>query len=575
MAYAATMNNLLLVLLLTISSAPRRCHAFLSYGGCGNNKRSVELKSSHDNGSGDDEMTRRRLLNVLAGSFSSGPVLSFHRFLRNDQANSRAAAMGLVQFPCKPGTLMNNYHLMRAGQSGLEEQNILSTNPLFLTNTEDGLTSLGKMQVEDACRQMVASSINPSVIKYSLASKCIDTANTIANTLMVGRNRIVPEFTFMDPRGAGHWNGRELLTTEAALFALDAAEAGNDGRGGRPPPTEDGTANETLFEQVIRLRQLMSILETQYSGDDILLIFPDGTSPALLSCLIAGLPLKDVHAFNFQPGEIRMDVDFKSTLQSYASRKVDPQYKEALAMGKEQLEILRKEESMIARAKEEPSALLVPSKAPVSPSRVEKKGRVAANDDHPDTVLKTSVEDSIEKRKAAALKRRQAYVDESFAKRNEAAVVSGEIDYPLFSDYMPVASLGAIASMTFWRPDREEDNTEEDKVRTNKAVPKTTTPSMSYINSTAALSVMTTAEMVSSSVPENTPVESTTMLSSTTIENRPMQTIEVSPNVFEERPVLSKEERIAAANQAMEEYLSKDDGGDDWLMSIQDILTDE
>jgi len=282
-----------------------------------------------------------------------------------------------------------------------------------------------------------------------------------------------------------------------------------------------------------------------------------------------------VHAFNFQPGELRIDVDFKSTLQSYASRKADPQYKEALAMGKEQLEILRKEESMIARAEEAPSALLVPSKAPVSPSHAETRGRVAATDDQPDAVLRTSVEDSIEKRKVAALKRRQAYVDESFAKRNEAAVVGDEIDYPLFSDYMPVASLGAIASMAMWRPEREEDNIEEDKVRSSKVVPKTIPPSMSYTNSTASLSMMTTAEMVSSSVPENTPVESTTMVSSTTIENRPVQSIEVSPNVFEERPVLSKEERIAAANQAMEEYLSKDDGGDDWLVSVQDILTDE
>ena len=230
---------------------------------------------------------------------------------------------------------------------------------------------------------------------------------------------------------------------------------------------------------------------------------------------------------------------------------------------------------MIARAKEEPSTLLVPSKAPVSPSRVETRGRVAANDDHPDTILKTSVENSIEKRKAAALKRRQAYVDESFAKRNEAAVVGDEIDYPLFSDYMPVASLGAIASMAMWRPEREEDNSEEDKVRASKVVPKTTSPSISYTNSTASLPIMSTAEMVSSSVPEIAPVESTTMVSSTSVESRPVQSIEGSPNVFEDRPVLSKEERIAAANQAMEEYLSKDDGGDDWLMCIQDILTDE
>jgi hypothetical protein len=84
----------------------------------------------------------------------------------------------------------------------------------------------------------------------------------------------------MDQRGVGLWDGKPLESTEAAIWAMDAAEAGEEGRGGKPPQNDDGTANETLFEQVTRLRQLMSVLETQYSGDDILLIFPDGTSPA-------------------------------------------------------------------------------------------------------------------------------------------------------------------------------------------------------------------------------------------------------------------------------------------------------
>ena len=44
---------------------------------------------------------------------------------------------------------------------------------------------------------------------------------------------------------------------------------------------------------------LYIVLETQYSGDDILLIFPDGTSPALLSCMIAGIPYNRVHELEF------------------------------------------------------------------------------------------------------------------------------------------------------------------------------------------------------------------------------------------------------------------------------------
>jgi hypothetical protein len=42
----------------------------------------------------------------------------------------------------------------------------------------------------------------------------------------VGRNRIIPEFTFMDPRGVGIWNGGD---NEAAIWALDNAEAGDEG----------------------------------------------------------------------------------------------------------------------------------------------------------------------------------------------------------------------------------------------------------------------------------------------------------------------------------------------------------
>ena len=63
------------------------------------------------------------------------------------------------------------------------------------------------------------------------------------------------------------------------IFAVnvDATEAGPNGIGGQPPATDDSTPNETLAIQVTRLRQLISVLDTSFSGDSILIIFPDGT----------------------------------------------------------------------------------------------------------------------------------------------------------------------------------------------------------------------------------------------------------------------------------------------------------
>jgi hypothetical protein len=100
---------------------------------------------------------------------------------------------------------------------------------------------------------------------------------------------------------------------EPAVWALDNDQAGIDGLGGRPPENEDGTPNETLADQATRLRQLMSILESQYSGDTILLIFPDGTGPALLSAMISGIPYNRVHELEFASGEIRFDITYQST----------------------------------------------------------------------------------------------------------------------------------------------------------------------------------------------------------------------------------------------------------------------
>lgn len=89
--------------------------------------------------------SRRSMLHTasmsFAGTVSSGPLAALLRSLGNEpeaggcksRANRNVAyAMGLVRFPCPPGTLMNTYHLIRAGESGYEANDVMITNPLFL-----------------------------------------------------------------------------------------------------------------------------------------------------------------------------------------------------------------------------------------------------------------------------------------------------------------------------------------------------------------------------------------------------------------------------------------------------------
>jgi hypothetical protein len=150
-------------------------------------------------------------------------------------------ARGLVRFPCVD-TLANSYHFLHAGTSLLQEEGIWSTNPLFLTNREDALSPDGQEQVQAACQVIIQDEASfPTIVKYSLAAACIDAADIVGRELEIGRDRLVPEFTFLDPRAIGQWDMLSKELVEPAVWAMDVDEAGNDGLGGRPPPNEDGT----------------------------------------------------------------------------------------------------------------------------------------------------------------------------------------------------------------------------------------------------------------------------------------------------------------------------------------------
>jgi len=288
----------------------------------------------------DDEQSRR---SFLSSSLITTSILF-------GSSTTIANARGLVRFPCKE-PLLNTYHFMRCGLSELEIEDIWSTNPLFLTNREAALSELGDEQVREACRYIKEYASQPTVVRYSLAAASIDSANIVGDELKIGRDRLVPEFNYMDPRAIGGWDGSQLNATEEAVWAMDVDEGGPNGKGGKPPSNEDGTPAETLSNQVVRLQNLMSVLETLYSGDTILLVFPDGTGPALLSCLIGGIPLNRVHELQFAPGEVRANVDYTS-INALASHSPSQSYLDIIQRGRVELKELRANPDLLRNVKD-------------------------------------------------------------------------------------------------------------------------------------------------------------------------------------------------------------------------------
>ena len=306
-------------------------------------QRSVKLSSRTSSGDllcnndGDSEK------DAFDGDCSRLERRSFIRngvFAASSILMSRSAeARGLVKFPCKDDAFLNTYHFFRAGESLLEEEGIWSTNPLFLTNREAALSKKGIEQVCEMCKELRSDELAPTVVRYSLAAAAIDSADIIGSELKVGRDRIVPEFNYMDPRAVGSWDMSQVNMTKDAVWALDVDEAGRDGIGGRPPSNEDGTPHETLSDQVVRLQNLLSVLETLYSGDTILLVFPDGAGPALLTCLIGGIPLNRVHEFEYKSGEVGLNVNYESAHALVESKPSD-EYTEAIIRGRDKLKKL-------------------------------------------------------------------------------------------------------------------------------------------------------------------------------------------------------------------------------------------
>lgn len=210
-----------------------------------------------------------------------------------------ADARGLFQMP--PVRLTNRYYLVRAGESKYESLGIINTNPVTKTSVDSGLSEKGKKQTVKAAFELKAMRAceNNCWIWPSITQRAYQAAEIIASINSITRSYIVPEYSFLDARGLGAYEGKNLEAV-SEVYASDSIS-----RNIKPPPIDDGTPNESIADVFVRVTQLMSILETQYSGDTVVIVSPDSDNLTILQAGLLGLDLRRHTELSFSPGEVR------------------------------------------------------------------------------------------------------------------------------------------------------------------------------------------------------------------------------------------------------------------------------
>lgn len=206
-----------------------------------------------------------------------------------------------------PPRLTNQYYLVRAGESEFESLGIINTNPVAKTSVDSGLSEKGKKQIVKAALQLkeMGACDTGCWIWPSITQRAYQTAEIIASVNRISRSYIVPEYSFLDARGLGAYEGKNLEAV-SEVYASDTISPRN-----KPPPIDDGTPNESVADVFVRVTQLMSILETQYSEETIIIVSPDSDNLTILQAGLVGLDLRRHSDLSFAPGEVRY-VDISS-----------------------------------------------------------------------------------------------------------------------------------------------------------------------------------------------------------------------------------------------------------------------
>lgn len=229
---------------------------------------------------------------------------------------------GMLTLPLQ-APLHNNLFLVRAGSSFADERNEIQTNPVKKLRMDNGLTPKGQEEArgnnqnnifnfllllydssQAAAKKLLDMGVTPTFIWTSNTERAYETAKVMAQELQLGQNRIVPEYSFLDARAMGIYEGTNMKTAYENIHEEDVKSIKY-----RPPPNNDGTPAESVDDVYVRSNQLVATIESMYSGENVIIVSPDSDNLSILTSAVIdenpdqSLPLHS--RFSFLNGEVR------------------------------------------------------------------------------------------------------------------------------------------------------------------------------------------------------------------------------------------------------------------------------
>jgi hypothetical protein len=303
------------------------------------------------------------------------------------------------------------------------------------------------------------------------------------------------------------------------------------------------------------LTLFLSVLETQFSGDNILLVFPDGSTPALLSAMMAGIPYNKVHELDFAPGELRLDVNMQSALAFYEAKQQQPneEYAATLKSGQEELQRLR--------------SLDVNSIVSKKDQMIENE-RLAIDEQLRKRQEARRAEEEQERQRRMQLARQL----EEGRQRQRGVVPSSEADNVDENDgsIPPLVIGGALGAYVVVAL---SGGNEDDEPQATNTTATTESPdgdgmvnAIEIENDTQPYALLNGPLLMNDvSFQEKNPEQ----------QARTPTNGQKKPSLYDSPPPPSADDRAKSAEVAMQEYLDEDDGGDDWLRAMVEIIEED
>lgn len=302
-------------------------------------------------------------------------------------------------------------------------------------------------------------------------------------------------------------------------------------------------------------------METQYSGDTVILVFPDGTGPALLSCMIAGIPFNRVHELNYRPGEIRLNVNMKTTRNLLNSGEVLPEdYKEVLVQGRQELKRLRsiKAEDIVSVRDQK----LEDDRLAMEAGAMEREKKRVAKD----------------KQDQRAREARAQEIQQERQKRIDRGDENDE-NVPMMLGAGAVAASAAAVPL-FNGQGKDEKPAVESTNTTATVVPESNPDTGIDINEQRSLVDIFEDEndfRPAFVVPRNETDVLVPVLGIEEVDDAGSSRLRVNGDRQATFPPPSRKSRdpVEAAEDAMKEYMELDDGASDWLLMMSDLMLEE